>query len=60
MESDSKSANISLEDQLRLYHPQAGERLRVHAEAQAARQAAEAENARLREELARLQAQIGS
>ncbi len=50
------------EDQLRLYNPHTGERLRIHAEAEAARreaetarQEAEAENARLREELARLQ-----
>ena len=47
------------EDQLRLYHPHTGERLRVYAEAEAARREAEAENARLREELARLQAQKG-
>ena len=47
------------EDQLRLYHPHTGERLRVYAEAEAARREAEAENARLREELAQLQAQKG-
>jgi Uma2 family endonuclease len=38
---------------LRLYDPQTGERLRTHEEAEAARRAAEAEVARLREELAR-------
>ena len=54
------------ENRLRLYDSQTGERLRTHAEAEAARreaeaarQEAEAENARLREELARLRAQQG-
>jgi Uma2 family endonuclease len=47
------------EDQLRLYNPHTRERLRVYAEAEAARREAEAENVRLREELARLQAQKG-
>ena len=59
------------ENRLRLYDSQTGERLRTHAEAEAARREAEAarqeaetarqktetENARLREELARLRAQ---
>lgn len=50
------------DDQLRLYNPQTKERLRFHAEAEAARREAEAarreteeENTRLRAELARLQ-----
>ena len=61
------------ENRLRLYDSQTGERLRTHAEAEAARREAEAarqeaetarqktetENARLREELARLRAQQG-
>ena len=60
-------------DQLRLYNPQTGERLRIHAEAETARQEAEAarqeaetarqeaetENARLRVELVRLQGRKG-
>ena len=45
------------EDQLCLYNPHIAERLRTHAEA--ARREAEAENARLREELAHLQTRQG-
>ena len=43
--------------ELRLYDPAAGEWLRTHQESEAARRAAEAENARLREQLEQLRQQ---
>ena len=46
---------VSPRRELRLYDPATGEWLRTHEESEAARQAAEAENARLRSELQRLQ-----